>query len=69
MFVSCGEVEWSKPEVARIADVDASVVSCAVWARINEGRAEVFEPSLAEGTSRFGRWVVAGGSWLMDCIE
>ena len=62
-------VEWSKLDVARSADVEASAVSCAVWARITEGRAEVFEPSLAVRTSRFGRWEVAGGGGLMSCIE
>ena len=72
IFAHCEEpitVEWLKPEVARSADAEASAVSCAVWARIIEGRAEGFAPALAAGTSRLGRWVVAGGGWLMDCIE
>ena len=54
-------VEWSKLDVARSADVEASAVSCAVWALSSEGRAEVLEPSSALETGLKGRWVLAGG--------
>ena len=62
------QVEWSKLDVARSADVEASAVSCAVWALSSEGRAEVLEPSSAEETALKGRRELAGGL-LMSCIE
>ena len=41
--------------------MEASAVSCAVWALSSEGRAEVLEPSSALETGLKGRWVLAGG--------